>query len=222
MLKTIFRYLSPVFLIVVCSVSAILLKTVLGKWVFIPVFILYWSLSFLVVLKYAGVSGVKTWFKNPAGKIKWLIISIITGFIPLQIFLSNLEIITFPLILLSLPFILFNPFFEEIYWRGFLLDYTFFSKKISSIYSSILFVLSHLFIWGVFSYGNRNWFLIASLALMSTVWCIVRIKTKSLWWCVISHFFVGIFNLMILVMLNLVIPENGYIRMFDQLFGTIR
>ncbi len=222
MLKTIFRYVSPVLLIVACSVSAVLFKSILGKWVFIPVFVLYWSLSFLVVLKYADVSGIKNWFKKPDGKIKWLVISIIAGFIPLQILLSNLEIITFPLVLLSIPFILLNPFFEELYWRGFLLDYTFSSKKISSIYSSVLFILSHLFIWGVFSYGNRNWFLITSLAIMSTVWCIVRIKTKSLWWCIISHFFVGIFNLMILVMLNLVIPENGYIKIFDQIFGVIK
>jgi membrane protease YdiL (CAAX protease family) len=117
---------------------------------------------------------------------------------------------------------LLNPFFEELYWRGFVLDFTFSSKKASALYSSILFILSHLLIWGVFSYGNKNYFLIGSLAIMSTVWCIVRIKTKSLWWCIISHFFVDAFNLMVFVMLNLVIPERGYISALELLFGKIK
>ena len=123
--------------------------------------------------------------------------------------------------LLSIPFVLLNPFFEELYWRGFVLDYTFSSKIASLLYSSVLFILSHLLIWGVFSYGNRNYFLIGSLAIMSAVRCIVRIK-KSLWWCIVSHFLVDVFNLMVFVMLNLVIPEQGYISALELLFGAIR
>jgi len=123
--------------------------------------------------------------------------------------------------LLSIPFVLLNPFFEELYWRGFVLDYTFSSKIASLLYSSVLFILSHLLIWGVFSYGNRNYFLIGSLAIMSAVRCIVRIK-KSLWWCIVSHFLVDVFNLMVFVMLNLVIPEQGYIPALELLFGAIR
>jgi len=40
---------------------------------------------------------------------------------------------------------------EELYWKGFVLDYTFSSKIASSLYSSVLFISSHLLIWGVFS-----------------------------------------------------------------------
>jgi len=222
MLKKILRYVSPIERIVFCSISAVLLYPVFGKWVFIPVFILYWGIAFLITLKFASLSGIKNWLQKPTGKIGWLVLSVIVGFIPLQILLTNLHIITLPLMLLSIPFILLNSFFEELYWRGFVLDYTFSSKIASSLYSSVLFILSHLFIWGVFSYGNRNYFLIGSLAIMSAVWCIVRIKTKSLWWCIVSHFLVDVFNLMVFVMLNLVIPEQGYIPALELLFGTIR
>jgi membrane protease YdiL (CAAX protease family) len=124
--------------------------------------------------------------------------------------------------LLSILFSILNPFFEELYWRGFVLDYTFRSKLSSSIYSSILFILSHLFIWGVFSYGNRNLYLIFSLVIMSIVWCIVRIRTKSLWWCIISHFFVDLFNLLVFVMLNIYIPKQGFIPQLDFILGTIK
>ena len=222
MLRKVLGIISPLERIIVCSISAVLLYKVMGKWVFIPVFMLYWGLSFFITVKFAGISGIKNWLQKPVGKIRWLVLSVIVGFIPLQILLTNLHIITFRMILLSIPFVLLNPFFEELYWRGFVLDYTFSSKKISSLYSSVLFILSHLFIWGVFSYGNRNYFLIGSLAIMSTVWCIVRIKTKSLWWCIISHFLVDVFNLMVLVMLNKVIPEQGYIPALELLFGVIK
>jgi membrane protease YdiL (CAAX protease family) len=194
----------------------------LGQWVFVPAFIVYWGLSALIVFKFAGFSYIKTLFNKPAGKTGWLILSIIVGFLPFSIVIMSLSVITVPLMLLSILFSIINPFFEELYWRGFALDYTFRSKLLSSIYSSILFILSHLFIWGVFSYGNRNLFLIGSLTIMSVVWCIVRIKTKSLWWCILSHFFVDLFNLLVFVMLNIYIPEIGFIPQLDYILGVIK
>jgi len=220
--KRVLGFISPIVLIFVCSVSTVLLNKVIGKWIFIPAFILYWGLSFLITARIAGISSIKNWFQKPDGKVGWLILSIITGFIPFTMFLSNLHIITFPLMLLSIAFALINPFFEQLYWKGFLLDYTFKSKIVSSIYSSIFFIMGHLFIWGVFSYGNRNFFLIGSLAIMSTVWCLVRVKTKSLWWCIISHILVDLFNLIVFVMLNMVAPEHGYITVLENLFGVIK
>ena len=217
-----FGVVSPILLIAICCTFTILMTPAMSEWVFIPAFALYWGLSFLITYKTAGISTVKNWFKKPAGKINWLILSVLIGFIPFLIFLTNFHLITVPLILLSIPFVLLNPFFEELYWRGFMLDFAFSSKIVSSLYSSIFFILSHLFIWGVFSYGNRNFFLIGSLAIMSAVWCVVRVKTKSLWWCIFSHFLVNIFNLLVFVMLNVIIPEHGYIYALDLLFGVIK
>ena len=167
MRKTILGYISPIFLIIICSIFAVLIKKIMGEWVFIPTFVLYWGLSFFITLKLAGVSNIKNWLKKPNGKIGWVILSIIIGFIPFTILLTNWHNITVPLLLLSIPFVLLNPFFEELYWRGFMLDFTFLSKIVSSVYSSILFILSHLFIWGVFSYGNRNLFLVGLRNLLT-------------------------------------------------------
>jgi membrane protease YdiL (CAAX protease family) len=220
--KRIFSCISPIVLIAVCYAAVVFLNKIMGEWVFIPAFILYWGLSILIIFKIAGISYIKELFKRPSGKIGWLILSIIVGFIPFSILIRNLSIITVPLMLLSLLFSIINPFFEQMYWRGFALDFTFRSKILSSTYSSILFILSHLFIWGVFSYGNRNLYMLLSLVIMSVVWCIVRIKTKSIWWCVISHFFVDLFNLLVFVMLNLYIPEHGFIPQLDFILGTLK
>jgi membrane protease YdiL (CAAX protease family) len=220
--KRIFSYVSPIALIVLCHLFVVFLYKIMGQWVFVPAFIVYWGLCALIVVKFAGVSYIKNLFHKPVGKIGWLILSVIVGFLPFSIILMNFSIITVPLMLLSILFSIINPFFEELYWRGFVLDNTFRSKSLSSIYSSILFILSHLFIWGVFSYGNRNLYLIASLTIMSIVWCIVRIKTKSLWWCIVSHFFVDLFNLLVFVMLNIYIPEEGFIPQLDYILGIIK
>jgi membrane protease YdiL (CAAX protease family) len=224
MSKKILACVSPIALIALCHFFVVFLyKTMgFGQWVFVPAFIMYWGLSHLIVLKLAGVSYIKNLFHKPVGKIGWLILSVIVGFLPFSILLMNLSIITVPLMLLSVLFSVINPFFEELYWRGFVLDYTFRSKLQSSIYSSILFILSHIFIWGVFSYGDRNLHLIIALTIMSIVWCIVRIKTKSLWWCIVSHFFVDLFNLLVFVMLNIYIPKQGFIPQLDIILGTLQ
>jgi membrane protease YdiL (CAAX protease family) len=222
MTKRIFSCVSPIILIALCHIFVVFLNKIMGQWIFIPAFIVYWGLSVLIVFKITGISYIKTLLNKPVGKSGWLILAIIVGFLPFSILLRSLSIITIPLMLLHILFSIINPFFEELYWRGFVLDYTFRSKILSSIYSTILFIPSHLFIWGVFSYGNRNLYLIFSLLIMSIVWCIVRIKTKSLWWCIISHFFVDLFNLLVFVMLNIYIPEQGFIPQLDFLLGTIK
>jgi membrane protease YdiL (CAAX protease family) len=222
MSKKVLAIVSPLGIIAICSITAVLLYKVMGRWVFIPVFILYWSLLFFVTVKGAGISGIKRWLQKPSNGRAGLVLSVIVGFIPFPILLTNLHILSLPLILLSIPIVVLNPFFEELYWRGFVLDFTFPSKALSSLYSSILFILSHLLIWGVFSYGNRSYFLIGTLAIMSATYCIVRLKTKSLWWCIISHFFVDTFNLVVFVMLNIYIPEHGYIPAMELLFGAIK
>jgi membrane protease YdiL (CAAX protease family) len=222
MSKKIFFYLSPIALIATCHLFVVFINKIMGQWVFVPAFIVYWGLSALIAFKLAGVSYINNLFNKPVGKIGWLILSIIIGFLPVSILLGNLSMITVPLMILSVLFSIINPVFEELYWRGFVLDYTFRSKLLSSIYSSMLFILSHLCIWGVFSYGNRNLFLIFSLIIMSIVWCIVRVKTKSLWWCIISHFFVDLFNLLVFVMLNIYVPEQGFIAQLDFILGVIK
>jgi len=84
-------FVSPIAIIVICSISTILLNNVIGKWIFIPVFILYWGLSFFITVKFAGFSSMKNWFQKPKGKAGWLILSIFIGFIPFSIFFCSIK-----------------------------------------------------------------------------------------------------------------------------------
>lgn len=197
----------PFLIIVLGALVAYIGSFLLNEWVFIPLAILYWATTFLLSLKELGKNGMKALFQKPVGKIGWLLLSLCVGLIPLSILLMNLELLQSPLVIsLWLLFALINPWFEEIFWRGMLLQRLPFGSAGSLAYSTLLFVLSHPLMWGIFSIANRSWMTWASLAIMGSVWAIVFIKTKSLRWCLISHCLVDIFNLSVFVFLNLYIP----------------
>ncbi|MGG2094986.1 CPBP family intramembrane glutamic endopeptidase [Bacillus sp. S13(2024)] len=113
---------------------------------------------------------------------------------------------------LSILVILFaaiNPWFEEGYWRGLLLDA---GENppiwMRILYSSALFAFSHPLIWGVFSIGNRSYQLLFTLFVMGIVWSFIRYKMKSLRWSVYSHILVDLGNLSVFVFLNVYIPPG--------------
>ena len=143
--KNIFNFLSPIILIIVCLIFAIIFKNLLSIYLYIPcIMVLYWGISLLFVHICINISSIKIFFKKPSGNIIWLIIAIIIGFIPIQTLIDNITLINSPFILiLIILFALLNSFFEEIFWRGFVLNYTFSSKAISFIYSLTLFTISH-------------------------------------------------------------------------------
>lgn len=198
---------SPLIVIVIGFISAYIFQTLMQEWAFIPLALVYWGVMFMVTYKYLGRAGIAGLFAKPERNILWSILCFAVGFIPLPIFLMNLGLFTAPMVIaLWLIFAIINPFFEEIYWRGFLLDALPFPKGLSVIYSTILFIASHPLMWGVFSIANRSWMTWASLLLMGVVWSVTRLKTKSLRWSVISHFCVDVFNLSVFVFLNLYVP----------------
>ena len=198
---------TPLIVIVIGCVSAYIFQSFMQEWAFIPLALIYWGVTFALAYKYLGRAGIAGLFAQPERNIPWAVLCFVVGLIPLPIFLMNLGLLTDPVvIILWLIFAMINPFFEEVFWRGFLLDALPFPKGLSVIYSTILFIASHPLMWGVFSIANRSWMTWASLLLMGVVWSVARWKTKSLRWCIISHFLVDIFNLSVFVFLNLYVP----------------
>ncbi len=189
--KTISAVLSPVLVIAVGLYCAVKASRFLAEWAFIPLALVYWLLLFICSYVHFGKSLFARLFSKPKKGVLWPVLCLLAGLIPLPVFLLNLKLFTAPLVVvLWLVFAAVNPFFEEVYWRGYLLDALPFPKPLSVIYSSVLFVAAHPLMWGVFSIANRSWMTWASLTLMGVVWSITYLKTTSLRWCVISHILV--------------------------------
>jgi len=118
---------------------------IIGKWAFIPMVLVGWTLWLFFIFKYGGVDSIKKWLKKPDGALGWGLLALIIGLIPLPIFLLHSDTLSgwqiwLPWILLAL----INPWIEEFYWRGLLLDFVKnWPNWASILFTSLLFALNH-------------------------------------------------------------------------------
>lgn len=188
--------LSPFLIIMVNLGIAIGLGQSMGKWVFIPMISMGWVLWSFFILKYGGIKAIKNWLKKSSGKTWWGILAILIGLIPLPLFIFHSNTLSewtiwLPWILLAL----INPWIEEFYWRGLLLDFTKnWSKWTAILYVSSLFALNHA-AFGLNSILNSGIEVVVSTFVMGFIWGLVYLKTKSLTWVIFSHFLVDFFGL---------------------------
>ena len=199
----------------IIPVSIILLGIIVGRvffifiknWAWIPIVLFYWlAVSFVLYIDYKkNRKRPIDYFKGYKFKLSTLILSLIVGLIPLPILLKYFYLFnTNYLIIFWILLAIINPFFEEIFWRGYMLDI---SPKtplwIKTIVSSLLFSAAHPLIWGIFSPSMLTIEMIISVFIMGIVWSYVYIKSKSLILPYFSHLLVDLFNCSILAFLNL-------------------
>jgi uncharacterized protein len=202
--RKIFFIISPLIPIIICQFTAITLGKYLKEWVWAPIIIIYWLILILLIFIY-DPSAIKRWLLKPTGHWIWLIISILLGLLPLPLmFIWNLNLLRGATIIV--PYILLfviNPWLEEFYWRGVLLDsMNDLASWIGITYSSILFSLNHAaFAW--YSTLSRGPSLYINALFLGVIWAIVYRKTKSLRWCIFSHILADMFSMSVPVFLNL-------------------
>ena len=196
--------LSPPLIFVINLGNAYLFGAIIGKWAFVPIILIEWGLFLFFIFKYAGVSRIKKWLTKSDGSFGWTLLALFIGLIPLPIFLAHYE--TLDLWEVWLPWILLaliNPWLEEFYWRGLLLDATQHWPKWTAImFTSLLFAVNHA-VFGVNSELNSGFTVIISTFIMGTVWALVYLKTNSLRWVILAHFLVDFLSLSAAAFLDL-------------------
>ncbi len=77
----------------------------------------------ICIVLFKGDRSIKSWLRKSHTSKLWITISLIVGMFPLSILLMNYQLFDSALLLiLWLIFAFINPWFEELYWRGVLLD----------------------------------------------------------------------------------------------------
>jgi len=195
---------SPFIVIGLGHLTAQIAGLVIGAWAWLPLTIVFWTTLVVFTALGGGQAAIRRLAK-PHGSLGWLVLAVAVGFIPFIVFLQNWKLLA-PL-WIWLPWLLFaliNPWLEESYWRGVLLDASKDWKGWKSIlYTSTVYAASHPLMWGVNSFANREAIVFISTFMMGVCWAIIYRRTGSLRYAVFSHILVDLFNLSVAIFLNL-------------------
>lgn len=202
--------LSPLVIIAIGYAVARLAGVIFGVWVWIPMTLIHWGMFALMIAWGGGREATRRWLQPPQGAWGWSVLAVVVGLIPLSIFVQGWRL--FPsvwIILAWLLFALINPFLEEGYWRGLLLDNT---KNwpgwLGVLYSTFFFAINHPLTIGVYSIANRHPVVLISTFVMGLAWAVVYRKTHSLRWTIVAHMLTDLLNLSVLAFLNIVVPPS--------------
>ena len=199
-----FFILSPFLVLLITQASALLFGRYLGPRVYIPIIVFYWVVLSFILHKY-GCNHIRSWFKKPQGHWIWIIIAVLVGFSSLPLFLQHYKVLSDLSILIpTVIFVLINPWLEEFYWRGMLLDVTAkWPAWVSVLYSTILFTLFHsAFAWH--SPAARNVPFYLAVLFLGLIMALIYKNTKSVWLAILSHMMINLLNLSIPSLLGMI------------------
>lgn len=203
-----YALLSPVLLVAVCALMQVLAGQVIGVWAWVPTMLCFWFMIAWLLRKFSGLAAALDRFRPATGAFFWSALAVLAGLLSLHGFLNHWTLLTSPTLIIAwLAFALINPWFEESYWRGLLMDASASWGTLASLlYSSVWFAASHPLIWGIHSVPLRKIEAVGALFFVGLIWGLAYQRTRSLRWCVAGHLLANLFGLAALVLLNLYDP----------------
>jgi uncharacterized protein len=201
--------LSPIILIGICRAAQFAAGPALGAWAWLPTMLLFWGVAGLVILWTGGLSSVQRWLQPARGGTLWGLLALLMGVLSLPGFLQHGEILlqSRTILCLSVAFAVINPWFEEAYFRGLLLDATAHWNPLPSVmYSAVWFAISHPLVWGVHSVAMRHWVILPVLAIVGAVWAMAYRRSRTLRWSIAGHACANLFGMSVPVLLNVHVP----------------
>ena len=203
-----FFALSPLALVAICAAIQFTAGRYVGVWAWVPTMLGFWLVIALLLHHYPSSPRLRQRFRRPSGSPFWSVLAVLAGLLSLQGFLGNWTLLAnAQLIVAWLAFALINPWFEESYWRGLLIDSTASWGKLASLlYSSAWFAASHPLIWGIHSLPLRKPEAVGALFFVGLIWGLAYQRTGSLRWCVVGHMLANLLGLAALVLLSMYDP----------------
>jgi len=209
-LKDAFVALSPLLVIIVSFVTANVFKPLWDVWAWVPGILIYWMVIAFLIWRGGGLASISRWLGRSKGHWGWSVFAIVLALPALPMILSKSHLlqglsIWLPWLLLGLM----NPFLEESYWRGLILDSIVrWPRWLAISYSAAFFMLNHLVGLGTTSIACRHPVFLANVFIVGICFGIIYYKTRSLRWLIVSHALTDWFSLSVPVFLNLYVPPH--------------
>lgn len=206
--KTRIVVFSPAAVILIGAIVIRLAEGSLGAWAWVPWILSYWAVAGFFVLWGGGREAIKRWMARPKGSWMWSALAILLALPSLFMFLTSWRVLIPTTVWIPwLAVGLVNPFLEEWYWRGLLLDNTsVWPTSLAIGFSSALFSLNHLLGIGATSIGGRHPVLLINALVLGIIFGVIYKKTGSLRWMIVAHAITDLLGLSVAVFLNLWVP----------------
>ena len=176
----------------------------LGDWAWAAVIPLVWLMMVSASWLAGGSVKWRAWLGPPQWGFGVAALAILIGLAPAPLLYFHQDVIVGPLLIsLWLLFALINPFVEEGYWRGAMLDAAArWPVVLRVVYSSSVFAVSHPLIYGTFSDANRTLEVVIATFVMGLAWSIAYLRMRSLWIPIVAHVITDVCNLAVFAFMD--------------------
>lgn len=198
--------LSPFAVTFICATVQLFGGRIFGAWTWLPTMVVFWTLAGHIVRRFPVRAARR--FQRSTRPIWLSCFAVAVGLLSVHGFLENGRLLSEPVLLaVWLVFGLINPWIEESYWRGVLMDATSSWGRLPSLlYSTFWFAISHPLIWGITCIPLRKVEAVLALGFVGLIWGIAYQATQSLRWNVAGHMLANLLGLAPLVLLNVIDP----------------
>jgi membrane protease YdiL (CAAX protease family) len=196
--------LSPVVVLVVGYAVARISGHLWGVWSWIPVTLVYWITLALIMAFAGGRTEYRRWLQPSHGAWGWRLLSCATTVLFVPVFLLNFRSLAQPWVISSwLVVAIVDPWLEECYWRGLLMDSASgWPGWLIITYTTFWFGLSHPLLLGVNVKVLSGFPGFIGTVFTGVIWSIVYLKTRSLRWPILSHFVADLLSVSVIVFMN--------------------
>lgn len=203
-----FILISPLVIIGVGYLTAYLIEGWTGLWSWLPLALVFWGMTTLLIVTGGRKAWIMRWLSRPRRSWGWSILAMAVGFLPLPLLVIGPNGTTMAQWIPWAVFVVLNPWFEEGYWRGLLLDASsIWPAWLGILYSGVMFAVSYPLVWGTNFPEGRTPGLILSALAAGILWGVVYWRTGSLRWVVVGHLLFDVFSLAAPVLWNLYLPS---------------
>jgi len=196
--------LSPIVVLVLGYAAARISGHRWGAWSWIPVTLVYWITLALIIACAGGWTDYRRWLQPSHGAWGWRLLSFVTTMLFIPVFLLNFRSLNQSWIISSwLAVALIDPWLEEGYWRGLLMDSVGeWPGWLVVAYTTFWFGLSHPLLLGVNVKALSGLPGFIGTVFTGVIWSIVYLKTRSLRWPILSHCVADLLSVSVIVFLN--------------------